>query len=86
MCSRANQNEFFSVDSAEKLSWLSGTRGTLTDRLPESEIQEQNLWQFAVFRRGFTRCYAVRSCWRFGERPTQALPAIAETFIKSFIN
>ena len=67
MVRRANQNEFFSLDSAEKLPSLSATPGILSDWLPESEIQEQNLWQFAVFWRGFTRCYAVKCRWLFGE-------------------
>ena len=82
MVRRANQNEFFSLDSAEKLPSLSATPGILSDWLPESEIQEQNLWQFAVFWRGFTRCYAVKCCWRFYERPTQVFPAKAEALIK----
>jgi len=82
MVRRASQNKFFFLDSTEKLSRLSATHCTLTDWSPESEIQKQNLWQFAVFRRGFTRCYAVKCCWRFYERPTQVFPAKAEALIK----
>jgi len=67
MHSKAYQNDSFSFGITEELSWLSGTRGTWTDWLPESEIQKQNLWRFSVFRRGFTRCNAVKCRWLFGE-------------------